>query len=71
MVPRKTGLPSDTDHAHDHGRHHHLHDREILKQELGRGFLFGVIFGFLLQKGGVAKYEVLIGMLCDAQCRAG
>ena len=25
--------------------------------------LFGVIFGFLLQKGGVAKYEVLIGML--------
>jgi uncharacterized membrane protein YedE/YeeE len=31
--------------------------------QLGLGFLFGVIFGFLLQKGGVAKYEVLIGML--------
>lgn len=31
--------------------------------ELGLGLLFGVIFGFLLQKGGVAKYEVLIGML--------
>jgi len=25
------------------------------------GLLFGVVFGFLLQKGGVAKYEVLMG----------
>ena len=31
--------------------------------QLGLGFFFGVIFGILLQKGGVAKYEVLIGML--------
>lgn len=31
--------------------------------QLGLGLCFGVIFGFLLQKGGVAKYEVLIGML--------
>ena len=31
--------------------------------QLGLGFFFGVIFGFLLQKGGVAKYEVLMGML--------
>ncbi len=31
--------------------------------QLGLGLFFGVIFGFLLQKGGVAKYEVLIGML--------
>jgi hypothetical protein len=31
--------------------------------QLGLGIFFGVIFGFLLQKGGVAKYEVLIGML--------
>ena len=31
--------------------------------QLGLGFFFGVIFGFLLQKGGVGKYEVLIGML--------
>jgi hypothetical protein len=36
---------------------------ENLTAQLGLGFLFGVIFGFLLQKGGVAKYEVLIGML--------
>lgn len=27
------------------------------------GLIFGVIFGFLLQKGGVAKYEVLMGAL--------
>ena len=27
------------------------------------GLLFGIVFGFLLQKGGVAKYHVLIGQL--------
>jgi uncharacterized protein len=27
------------------------------------GFLFGIIFGFLLQKGGVTKYDVIIGQL--------
>ena len=31
--------------------------------QLALGLLFGIIFGFLLQKGGVGKYEVLIGML--------
>lgn len=30
-------------------------------RQLMLGFLFGVVFGFLLQKGGVAKYEVLMG----------
>lgn len=29
--------------------------------QLMLGLLFGVVFGFLLQKGGVAKYEVLMG----------
>ncbi len=32
-------------------------------KQLMLGIVFGVIFGFLLQKGGVAKYEVLIGAL--------
>lgn len=32
-------------------------------RQLLLGFLFGIIFGFLLQKGGVAKYEVLLGAL--------
>jgi uncharacterized membrane protein YedE/YeeE len=31
--------------------------------QLVLGLIFGIAFGFLLQKGGVAKYEVLIGML--------
>lgn len=30
---------------------------------LALGLVFGVVFGFLLQKGGVGKYEVLVGML--------
>jgi len=32
-------------------------------KQLALGFGFGVAFGFLLQKGGVAKYEVLMGAL--------
>ncbi|RPH92449.1 MAG: YeeE/YedE family protein, partial [Lysobacterales bacterium] len=30
-------------------------------RQLGLGLLFGIVFGFLLQKGGVAKHEVLMG----------
>jgi len=33
------------------------------RTQLLLGAVFGIIFGFLLQKGGVAKYEVLIGVL--------
>lgn len=29
--------------------------------QLVLGFTFGIVFGFLLQKGGVAKYDVLMG----------
>jgi uncharacterized membrane protein YedE/YeeE len=29
--------------------------------QLALGFTFGIVFGFLLQKGGVAKYEILMG----------
>ncbi len=32
-------------------------------KQLLLGLIFGVAFGFLLQKGGVAKYEVLMGAL--------
>lgn len=31
--------------------------------QLMLGLFFGMVFGFLLQKGGVAKYEVLMGAL--------
>ena len=31
--------------------------------KLAAGLFFGVIFGFLLQKGGVAKFDILVGVL--------
>ena len=31
--------------------------------QLALGLVFGIVFGFLLQKGGVAKYHILIGVL--------
>ena len=34
-----------------------------MRKQLILGLVFGVAFGFLLQKGGVAKFHVLIGML--------
>ena len=37
--------------------------KEFSANQLVLGLLFGVIFGFLLQKGGVAKYHVLLGVL--------
>jgi len=33
------------------------------KQRLIAGLVFGIIFGFLLQKGGVTKYDVIINQL--------
>ena len=38
-----------------------LHTKEGL--QLAIGFLVGIFFGFLLQKGGVTKYDVIIGQL--------
>lgn len=32
-------------------------------RQLWLGLLFGILFGFLLQKGGVGKYHILIGQL--------
>jgi uncharacterized membrane protein YedE/YeeE len=37
--------------------------REFSAKQLVLGLIFGVAFGFLLQKGGVAKYHVLMGVL--------
>lgn len=31
--------------------------------KLTQGLVFGIVFGFLLQKGGVAKFDILIGVL--------
>lgn len=38
-----------------------LHSQK--KTQLLLGLIMGTIFGFLLQKGGVAKYDVIIGQL--------
>jgi len=38
-----------------------LHARKRL--QLAIGFFAGILFGFLLQKGGVTKYNVIIGQL--------
>ncbi|WP_182865124.1 YeeE/YedE family protein [Stieleria mannarensis] len=48
--------------------HHEAQDENPVSvsgttKSLALGLLFGIIFGFLLQKGGVAKYHVLIGQL--------
>ena len=37
--------------------------QSFIGRQLALGLLFGLAFGFLLQKGGVAKYHVLIGVL--------
>jgi hypothetical protein len=33
------------------------------RSPLAWGLLFGIVFGFLLQKGGVTKYDVIIGQM--------
>lgn len=47
--------------------HGHDGSREPAKPDSARqlvlGLLFGVVFGFLLQKGGVGSYDVLMGQL--------
>lgn len=37
--------------------------KALSASQLALGLFFGILFGFLLQKGGVAKYHILIGML--------
>ena len=37
--------------------------KEFSSKQLLLGLVFGVNFGFLLQKGGVAKYHILLGVL--------
>ena len=33
------------------------------KNKLLQGLIIGIIFGFLLQKGGVSKYDIIMGQL--------
>jgi uncharacterized membrane protein YedE/YeeE len=48
--------------AHAHEQHHTCDPgKSDSPRQLVLGLLFGIVFGFLLQKGGVARYEVLMG----------
>ena len=38
-----------------------IRDNKVL--QIGLAIVFGFIFGFLLQKGGVTEYDILIGQL--------
>jgi len=49
-----------TDHSNDPGNWGWL---ETSPKRLFAGLGFGVVFGFLLQKGGVAKFDILLGVL--------
>lgn len=37
--------------------------RTLSTVQLGMGFIFGILFGFMLQKGGVTDYDILMGQL--------
>lgn len=37
--------------------------KKVAGSPLVLGFLFGIVFGFLLQKGGATKYDVIVGQL--------
>lgn len=51
VLPAQTPEPADKANA----------DQPDSPRQLVLGLVFGVLFGFLLQKGGVARYEVLMG----------
>jgi uncharacterized protein len=57
MTPQKTHQPTARQDPKPAG------PPESRAGNLLLGLFFGIIFGFLLQKGGVGKYEVLIGVL--------
>lgn len=50
-------IPAQTDEQHGAD----APDKPDSARQLVLGLVFGIVFGFLLQKGGVAKYEVLMG----------
>lgn len=57
MVPPVLVIPSPADKHNDP----YEAGKPDSPRQLVLGLLFGVVFGFLLQKGGVANYEVLMG----------
>ncbi len=60
MAQQLTSEPNVTE---DRGPHRPPDPPKGRIGQLVLGLVFGIVFGFLLQKGGVGKYHVLIGML--------
>jgi len=58
-VTRSTGIPPDKGGPEKDTPA----KKEFSAEQLVLGLIFGLAFGFLLQKGGVAKYHILIGVL--------
>ena len=56
---KSTGLPSDRGGPEKDTPA----KKEFAIKQLILGLVFGIAFGFLLQKGGVAKYHILLGVL--------
>jgi hypothetical protein len=59
--PPNSGLPVLVILPQDHEQDEKDAPKPDSLPQLVLGFFFGIVFGFLLQKGGVAKYEVLMG----------
>lgn len=55
--------PSGADRAASPGDTARAAEKSDAPKQRMLGLFFGMIFGFLLQKGGVAKYDVLLGAL--------
>jgi hypothetical protein len=51
VIPEQRAAPDDADDP----------TKPDSPRQLVLGLVFGIVFGFLLQKGGVARYEVLMG----------
>lgn len=66
--PQATSAPNQSSHQQDATETNQTAPQnwgwlEASPGKLTAGLFFGLIFGFLLQKGGVAKFDILIGVL--------
>jgi hypothetical protein len=57
----RAAIPLNPGPAHDSSPTPARRDKPDSVRQLALGLVFGIVFGFLLQKGGVARYEVLMG----------
>lgn len=64
MLPSVTfPVPQEKSKNEKEASKEQLQGKENGPKQLVLGLIFGIVFGFLLQKGGVAKYDILLGAL--------